>query len=234
LHLSYLGVLAWPELLSLRVGLDLVLFIIAVMGGRVIPMFTNNGVPGTRATRHPVVEKLALGSILVLLAADLLQVPASLVAGVSLVAALAHMVRLCLWQPWRTFGTPLVWVLHAAYGWIVAYLVLRACSALDMVAEPLTVHALTLGAIGGMTIGMITRTARGHTGRPLIADHFEIACYVLIQAAALIRVFGGMLLPNGYLGTVIASGICWSLGFAVYAVRYWPMLSRARIDGKPG
>jgi uncharacterized protein involved in response to NO len=234
LHLSYLGVLAWPERVSLQVGLDLVLVVIAVMAGRVIPMFTNNGVPGTQATRRPVVEKVALGSIPVLLAADLLQAPAPVVVAVASVAALAHAVRLGLWRSWRTFGTPLVWVLHAAYGWVVVYLVLRALSALGVVAEPLAVHALTIGAIGGMTIGMITRTARGHTGRPLVADRFEVACYALIQAAALIRVFGGMLLPSGYLLTVIASGICWSLGFTLYAIRYWPILSRARIDGKPG
>jgi len=234
LHLSYVGVLAWPELLSLQLGLDLVLFVIAVMGGRVIPMFTNNGVPGTRAERRPVVEKLALGSVLVLLAADLLRAPPPLIAAVSLVAALAHATRLALWQSWRTFRTPLVWVLHAAYAWIVMYLVLRALSALGMVAEPLAVHALTIGVIGGMTIGMMTRTARGHTGRPLIADRYEVACYLLIQAAALIRVFGGMLAPNRYLLTVVASGICWSIAFAAYAVRYWPILSRARLDGKPG
>lgn len=234
LHLSYLGILDWPELLSLRVGLDLVLFVIAVMGGRVIPMFTNNGVPGTQATRRPIIEKLALGSVLVLIAADLVQAPAPLFASVTLVAALAHAVRLGLWQSWRTFGTPLVWVLHAAYAWIVVYLLLRALAALGMVAEPLAVHALTIGAIGGTTMGMMTRTARGHTGRPLIADRFEVTCYVLIQAAALIRVVGGMVLPNGYLWTVVASGICWSMAFAVYAVRYWPILSRARIDGRPG
>ena len=234
LHLSYLGVLAWPQRMSLQVALDLVLFIIAVMGGRVIPMFTNNGVPGTRATRQPVVEKLALGSVLVLLAADLLQAPAPLVAVVALIAALAHAARLGLWQSWRTLGTPLVWALHLAYGWIVVYLVLRALSALGVVAEPLAIHALTLGVIGGMTIGMMTRTARGHTGRPLVADGFEVACYVLIQAAAVLRVFGGMILPNAYLLTVVGSGICWSIAFAMYAVRYWPILSRPRIDGKAG
>jgi len=234
LHLSFLGVLPWPELASLRVGLDLVLFIIAVMGGRVIPMFTNNGVPGTQATRHPVVEKFALGGILLLVAADLVQAPAPVIAAVALAAALAHAVRLGLWRSWRTFGTPLVWVLHVAYGWIVVYLVLRALAALDVVGEPLAVHALTIGVIGGMTMGMITRTARGHTGRPLVADRFEVACFLLVQASALIRVFGGMLLPNGYLATVIASGICWSTAFAVYAIRYWPILTRARIDGKPG
>ncbi len=234
LHLSYRGVLAWPELLSLRAGLDLVLFIIAVMGGRVIPMFTNNAIPGAQATRRPAVEKLALGTILVLLVVDLVQAPPPLIAAVALAAALAHAVRLGLWRSWRTFGTPLVWVLHAAYGWIVVHLMLRAFAALDIVAEPLAVHALTIGAIGGMTIGMITRTARGHTGRPLVADRFEIACFVLIQAAALIRVVGGGFVPIAYQAAVVASGICWSIAFTVYAVRYWPILSRPRIDGKPG
>jgi uncharacterized protein involved in response to NO len=233
-HLSFLGVLAWPQLASLQVGLDVVLFIMAVMGGRVIPMFTNNGIPGTRATRHPLVEKLALGGVLALFAADLLQASASVVAVLALTVAAAHATRLYLWQPWRTWSTPLVWILHAAYAWIVVYLMLRALAALGFIAEPLAVHALTVGAIGGLTIGMMTRTARGHTGRPLTADGFEVTCYVLVQLAAAIRVFGGMLLPGIYLTTVIASAACWSSAFALYAIRYWPVLARARIDGKPG
>jgi|UPI0004B35BB5 uncharacterized protein involved in response to NO len=235
MHLSWLGMLAaWPERASLQAGLDVILFIIAVMGGRVIPMFTNNGIPGTQATRHPLVEKFALGSVLALLGADILLAPATVIASIALVAALAHAARLYLWQPWRTYATPLVWVLHAAYGWIVVYLVLRALAALGLLAEPLAMHALTIGAIGGMTIGMMVRTARGHTGRPLLADRFELAFFVLVQCAAIIRVFGGMIVPDAYLSTVLGSGICWSLAFALYAIRYWPVLSRARIDGKPG
>ncbi|HNC52101.1 MAG TPA: NnrS family protein [Accumulibacter sp.] len=234
MHLSWLGMLAWPERASLQVGLDIMLFVLAVMGGRVIPMFTNNGIPGVQATRHPLVERVSLGSVLLLLAADVLPTPASVLATIALLAGLTHAVRLCLWQPWRTLATPLVWVLHAAYAWIVVYLVLRALGAFGLVAEPLATHALTIGAIGGMTIGMMTRTARGHTGRPLLADGFEVTCYLLLQCAALIRVFGGMLVPADYLFTVIASGICWSLAFTLYAVRYWPVLSRARLDGKPG
>jgi uncharacterized protein involved in response to NO len=127
-----------------------------------------------------------------------------------------------------------VWVLHVAYGWIVVHLALRGLAALGAVSELLAVHALTVGAIGGLTIGMMTRTARGHTGRPLVADRFEVACYVLVALAAVIRVFGGLLLPDAYVATVLASGICWSAAFALYAVRYWPVLSRPRIDGKPG
>jgi uncharacterized protein involved in response to NO len=151
-----------------------------------------------------------------------------------LLGAAAHAARLALCQPWRTFGAPIVWVLHVAYGWIVVYLVLRGLSALGLVGELLAVHALTVGAIGGMTIGMMTRTARGHTGRLLVGDRFEAACYVLVAVAAVIRVFGSMLLPGAYLATVVASAICWSTAFALYAVRHWPVLSRPRLDGKPG
>ncbi len=236
-HLGSQGVLTWPQRASLQVGLDVVLFILAVMGGRVIPMFTNNGVPGVKATRHPLLEKLALGGVLVLLAADVLQWPLGVVGAIALVLAAVHAARLWLWQPWRTFGTPIVWVLHVAYAWIVVHLVLRGLAALGLPGELLAIHALTIGAIGGMTIGMMTRTARGHTGRPLVADRFEVTCYVLVALAAAIRVFGGMLLPDAYVATVIVSGLCWSAAFALYAVRYvryWPVLVRPRLDGKPG
>ena len=162
------------------------------------------------------------------------RLPPAVIAVIALLVAAAHAARLCLWQPWRTFGAPIVWVLHVAYGWIVIHLVLRGFAALGFVGELLAVHALTVGAIGGMTIGMMTRTARGHTGRPLVADRFEVACYVLVALAAAIRVFGGMLLPDAYLATVVASGVCWCAAFALYAVRYWPVLSRPRLDGKPG
>jgi uncharacterized protein involved in response to NO len=233
-HLSYLGLLPWPERASLQVGLDVVLFVLAVMGGRVIPMFTSNGIPGVQTTRHPVVEKLALGGVLALLGADVVQAPAAVIAVLGLIVAGAHAVRLYLWQPWRTFKTPLVWVLHLAYGWIVVHLVLRALAAIGVVSELLAIHALTIGAIGGMTIGMMTRTARGHTGRVLIADRYEVACYALVALAAVIRVFGGLTVPGYYLATVILSGLCWSAAFALYAVRYWPVLSRPRLDGKAG
>lgn len=234
LHLSHLGAFAWPERASLQVGLDLVLFIMAVIGGRVMPMFTNNAIPGAQATRIPLVEKLALGGVLVLLGADVLQLPSGIIAILAIVVAAAHAVRLCFWQPRRTIRTPLVWILHASYAWIVVYLVLRGLASIGWVAESLAVHALTIGAIGGMTMGMMTRTARGHTGRPLAADSFEVACFVLIQLAALIRVLGAMLLPNAYVTTVLLSGGCWSFAFTIYAIRYWPVLSRARLDGKPG
>ena len=234
LHLALLGRAALPPGLGLALGLDVMLFIMAVMGGRVIPMFTNNGVPGAGAARHPVVEKLALGSVLVLFLADLLQMQSVIVAAIALIAAVAHGARLALWRSWRTLAAPLVWILHAAYAWIVVYLALRALSAAGWLGESFAIHALTVGAIGGLTLGMMTRTARGHTARPLVADRFELAMFLLIQVAAAIRVFGGMASPETYLASVKLSGLLWSAAFGLYAVRYWPVLTRPRLDGKPG
>lgn len=233
-HMARLGAFAWPQRASLQVALDVVLFVIAVMAGRVVPMFTNNGIRGVHATRQPIVEKASLGGVLLLIVADVMRIDPGWIAALALLVAIAHAVRLWLWQPWRTGSTPLVWVLHAAYAWVVVYLVLRALASWQLIGAPLAVHALTIGAIGGMTIGMMTRTARGHSGRPLVADRFDVACYTLVLAAAAIRVFGGIALPQFYLATVVLSGLCWSAGFALYAVRYWPLLTRPRLDGKPG
>ncbi len=232
-HLSQARLVAWPQGASLQLGLDVVLFIIAVVGGRVIPMFTNNGVPGARATRHPMVEKGALGGVLLLIATDVVPVPGGVVAALALLVAAVHAARLWLWQPWLTRRAPLVWVLHLAYAWIVAYLALRGLAALGLVSPLFAVHALTVGAIGGMTVGMMTRTGRGHTGRALVADPAEVLCFVLVAIAAVVRVFGGMALPGFYLASVVISGACWSAAFALYAVTSWPALTRARVDRKP-
>jgi len=204
------------------------------VAGRVIPMFTNNGVQGAGAASDVRVEKLALASVIALFAADLVQLPGTVTAAIALVGALAHGARLCLWKPWRTLAVPLVWILHAAYAWIVVHLALRSLAALEVVAASLATHALTVGAIGGLTLGMMTRTARGHTGRPLVADRYESAVYLLIQLAALVRVFGPIAAPAFYLASIQWSGVLWALAFGLYAARYWPVLTRPRIDGKPG
>jgi uncharacterized protein involved in response to NO len=233
-HLALQGRFELSPRLGVQLALDVVLFIMVVMGGRVIPMFTNNGVPGANATRHALVEKFALGTVLLLFAADLLQFPHTVIAIIISICALAHGVRLYLWKPWRTFAAPLVWILHAAYAWIVVYLALRGLSALYPPAGSYATHALTVGAIGGLTLGMMTRVARGHTGRPLIADGFELSVFLLIQVAALARVFGGMMLPGLFMVSVQLAGLLWAAAFGLFAIRYWPVLTRPRLDGGPG
>jgi uncharacterized protein involved in response to NO len=218
---------------ALGLALDVVLLIMVVMGGRVIPMFTNSGVPGAGAACHALIERLAPASIVALIACDLLSLPAALSAFVALLGALVHGARLFLWRTWRTVKVPLVWILHAGYAWIVVHLALRAAADPGWLAGSFAVHALTVGAIGGLTIGMMTRVARGHTGRPLVAGGAETIMFVLVQLAAVARVFCAMR-PAWYMTSIMLSGALWGAAFGLYALWYWPVLMRPRVDGKPG
>ncbi|MEP7297140.1 MAG: NnrS family protein [Burkholderiales bacterium] len=232
-HLAQLGVTTLPGWLGIQLALDIVLFIMTVMAGRVIPMFTNNGVPGAGSTRQPWVERAALGAVLVLLLADALSLEGAVLATIAALCALAHLARWLLWRPWKTARAPVVWVLHAAYLWIPVHLALRALAQAGWVTPSLATHALTAGAAGGLIIGMMTRTARGHTGRPLRADRSDVACYVMVLAAALVRVVVPLVAPAWTVDAVLVSAALWSSGFGLYAVHYWPVLTRARVDGQP-
>jgi uncharacterized protein involved in response to NO len=231
-HLVLLDVIDADLGRVMDLALDVVLFICVVMAGRVVPMFTNNAVPGAGARRVLALERTALGAVLALLAADLLGLPSVVVAIVAGVAALAHGARLALWNPWATRAKPILWILHAAYAWIVVHLALRAAGALDLAAPTLATHALTVGAVGGLTLGMMTRTARGHTGRVLETGRAETLAYALVMAAAVVRVFAPML--GWVFGAIVVSGLLWAMAFAIFAVTYWPILSRPRLDGRPG
>lgn len=233
-HLANFGVVTLPGGLGIQVALDVVLFILAVMGGRVIPMFTNNGVPGAGAARNSGVEKAALGGVLALLVADVLALRGWPLTVLAALAGAAHVWRWALWRPWRVVRVPLVWVLHLAYLWVPVHLLLRSLAEWGWVMPSLATHALTVGAVGGLVIGMMTRTARGHTGRLLKADRYEIACYLLVALAAVVRVVLPLIAPSQVVHATLASALLWSAGFGLYAVRYWPVLSRPRIDGRPG
>jgi uncharacterized protein involved in response to NO len=219
---------------GLRAGVDLILFLMVVMGGRVIPMFTANAVRGAKPLRFRWLERAALGSVLALLAADLLDLPAVVIGVVAGMGTLAQGARLALWQPWLTRRRPILWILHASYAWIAVYLAMRALAAVDLVPVSLAIHALTVGAIGGLTVGMMTRTARGHTGRPLEAGPLETACYALVQFAAIVRVFVPLIVPQWYVGAVVASGALWAAAFTLLVAKLGPMLLKPRIDGRSG
>lgn len=218
---------------ALAVGLDLVLFIIAVMAGRVVPGFTNNAIPGAGARRIKWLEYGALGSVLLLLALDLFQLafPAALVA---LAGAVLHAARVALWAPLRTRGRPILWILHLSYAWIVVHLLMRGLAGLDVAPEVLATHALTIGTIGGLTLGMMTRTARGHTGRPLATGRPELAAYLLVHLAAAVRVFAPLAAPEFYSASVALSALLWSAAFLAFVIVYYPILTEPRLDGKEG
>jgi uncharacterized protein involved in response to NO len=232
-HAAQLHIAALPAWLGLRAALDVILVVMTVLGGRVIPMFTRNGVPGALVRSNVLVDRTVPVSAVALLICDVVSAPPVLLAIVLAIGAAAQGVRVLLWRPWQTRRVPLVWILHVGYCWIPLHLALRGLSEFDLVAAPLATHALTVGAIGALTLGMMTRTSRGHTGRPLHADGWEIAAYVSVTAAAVTRVLVPLVLPNLYNTAVVASAVLWSAAYAIYAVRYWPVLTRPRLDGKP-
>lgn len=233
--------LLWGEPLSAaqadhatRVALDMVLIIMVVMTGRVVPMFTNNGVPGTRARCLPQLEKGLMAGLLLLLPVDALGLHGPWLALALLVLAAATVWRLALWQPWRTRHAPMVWILHAACAWLPLHFGLRAAAEMGWVMSSLATHALTAGTIGALTLGMMTRTARGHTGRLLQAGNLEVAAYAAVLAAAAVRVFLPLLNPAWLMAAAEVSAALWSLAFLLYAWQYTPWLLRARLDGRPG
>jgi uncharacterized protein involved in response to NO len=234
IHLAELDVLELPTWAGVQLGLDVVLIVISVMAGRVVPMFTNNAVPGAHARRSQNIERASLGGVVVLLVADLVQLTGTAMIVLCLALAIAHAWRLALWNFRATLRAPLLWVLHVSYGWLPVHFALRAAYEAGWVARPLAIHALTIGAIGGLTMGMMIRTARGHTGRPLKADGYEITCFVLMIAAAVVRVFWPIIQPQYYLHSVECSGLLWFMAFVLYLVRHWPILTGPRLGGQPG
>lgn len=234
LHLQKAGVLAAASRETLTSALDVILFIVVVMAGRVVPMFSNNGVPGLGATRNALIERLALASVLLLAALDALGLQGDGMAAVLLLSMAVHWIRWLLWKPWRTRRHALVWVLHAAYFWLPVHLALRAGAQWQWWGGGAATHALTMGLLGMITLGMMTRTALGHTGQPLRAGKAEVGMYVLAMLAALVRVGGPLVAPQHTLVAVQIAAVLWSAAFAVYLWRYAPLLTRPRADGQPG
>ncbi|MFA7667373.1 MAG: NnrS family protein [Burkholderiaceae bacterium] len=226
-HLSALGAVALPAWASLQFGNDVVLLVIAVVAGRVVPLYTNKAVPGAFARRSQTVERLAIGGLLGLLAADLLALSGPVLVALGLALAIVHAWRLLLWDLRSALRVPLLWVLYIGYAWVPVHLALRAAHELDWVARPLAVHAFTIGAIGGLTMAMMIRTARAHTGRALKADGSDIMCCALLAVAAAVRVFWPMIEPGHYVGATVCSGVLWSGAFALFVVRHGPALVRA-------
>jgi uncharacterized protein involved in response to NO len=111
---------------------------------------------------------------------------------------------------------------------------LRGLAGFDLAPAALATHALTVGAVGGLTLGMMTRTSRGHTARLLVAGRAEVAAYVLVEAAAVVRVLVPLFAPGLYAASVALSAALWAAAFVVFTAVYYPILSRPRLDGQPG
>ncbi len=233
-HGAVIGVVDIAPVRALHAGLALVVMIECVIAGRVIPAFTMSALPGVKLQAPPALEKATLATTALGLALWVLAPPNGFTAAVLGLAALLHALRLWRWQPWRTRARPILWVLHAAYAWLPVGLLLLALAQTDVVGVSAAVHALAVGATGGLIIGMVTRTARGHTGRPLQASRLEVAAYLLVAGAAVLRVLMPLLAPAHLAVWLAAAATAWAAAFALYLFVFAPWLLAPRIDGKDG
>jgi uncharacterized protein involved in response to NO len=216
---------------ALQAGLALLVVLESLIGGRVIPAFTRSALPGTAVRQRIGLDRGAIAATALGLALWIAGLPPA--APVLALAAALQAARLAGWRPWATRRRPILWILHLAYAWIPAGLALLALAAAGVVSRSAGVHALAVGATGGLVLAMITRTARGHTGRVLQASRAEVAAYAGLMLAAALRVTAA-LVPAWFEPATCAAGVAWIAAFALYAWRFAPWLMSARVDGKDG
>ena len=216
-----------------RLMLDLILVTLLIVSGRVLPFFTRAALTDAEPRSSTWLETLTFAAAGIWMAADLASPWPALKAAAALALALMLALRIGGWYDRRVWRIPILAVLYAGAFWLIAGLLLQALAELGLMAPNPALHALTAGAIGVFTIGMMVRVTLGHTGRPMVAPAALTAAFIAVNAAALIRVGLPVLWPDGYSAWMLLSGLLWSGAFAVFVVLIGPMLLAPRADGQP-
>ncbi|WP_028030738.1 NnrS family protein [Gemmobacter nectariphilus] len=223
--------------LGLRLALGAAVMLIGLIGGRIVPSFTRNWLVQRGETRLPAppMQRLDKAALLVLGAALLLWVAApdhALTGAALLIAGALHLARLARWRGALTLAEPLVTVLHAGYLFV-------PLGALGLGAEILSPgtfgmaaaqHLWMAGAIGLMTLAVMTRAALGHGGRPLHATAPIAALYVLLVVSVIARLLAGALPGEDW--PLHLSATAWIAAWGGFAVIYWPILTRPKAAAK--
>jgi uncharacterized protein involved in response to NO len=218
---------------SRRLGIGAAIVLITIIGGRIVPSFTRNWLVRENPGRLPVpfgrfdLSAVAVSAVALVAWAF---APLSPVSGVLLIgAALLDAVRLLRWAGVRTLRDPLVLILHLAFAFVPAGFLLCGLAVLFAGAIPPAagLHAFGVGAIGGMTLAVMTRATLGHTGRELRADAWTCALYLAVLAAAVLRIAAAFFPAQDLF--VRLSGAAWAVAFLGYAALFGGMLMRPRV-----
>lgn len=225
---------ASDPLQPLFAALSLIVLLCTIIAGRIVPNFTVNALRGTRQFKHVGLDRASICLTALALGLVVAQGPALLITPIAGSAAILQAVRCWGWNPWATRHTPILWILHLAHAWIPLALAAFALVSLGLLPVSPVWHALGVGTVGGLIIGMITRTALGHTGRLLKASRLETTAYSLVLIAAVVRSVGPIIAPEQLRILLEISACCWSVAFLAYLWRYVPFLWNPRVDGKKG
>ena len=216
-----------------RVALDLILLIIVLVTARVIPMFTRNATQRSQIRSLPALERAATVAFALLLLSDALALPESVSAPCAALAGIFSLLRMRHWGTAHTLREPLLWVLHVGVLWLPLGLLLRALAAyVPSVPQSSSLHSLTAGAIGTLTLGMMARVSLGHTGRALRAPRSVTLAFALVVAAGLVRVVGPFL-GAWYMSALVVSGALWSGAFSTFVLVYAKVLTGPRLSAAP-
>ncbi len=232
-HLEMLGITTASAGAGIALAINTIVLMIAIMAGRVLPMFTKNGAPGSEPRKWPWLEKTVIAIMIALLIVELFYPQAWLLAALAAVAALAHAARLWGWFSPRVWSVPLLWVLYLGYAWLVLGYALKALVITEMIAPVLVMHAIA-AAISILCLGMMSRVALGHTGRALMPVRSMSWAFVIINLAMVVRVLVPMFVPGWSAPATLVSGGLWLVAFVLFVYVYLPILCRARVDGQPG
>lgn len=219
---------------GVRIGVAAAIMLIMLIGGRIVPSFTRNWLARENPGRLPVQFGTFDAASLAVSAAALLAwiaAPQWTATGAALIAAgLIQAVRLARWAGDRTWRDRLVLILHVAYAFIPAGFVLTGLSALTAVPVSAGIHAWMAGAVGTMTLAVMSRASLGHTGRTLLASPVTQGIYLLVIIGALARV-ASALWPELGMGLINLAGLCWAAAFLGFAIAYWDTLTGPRRKG---
>lgn len=214
-----------------RAGVGLVVTLVCVIGGRIVPSFTRNWLARRKPGRLPVpfsrFDAVAMAASVGATAGWVANPSGRFVAATLGLAGLLHVIRLARWAGDRTVADRLVLILHVAYAFVPAGFLLAALSAVDVVAPSAGIHAWTGGAIGSMTIAVMTRASLGHTGQALSASIATQFVYASVVVAALARICAAIE-PTHSVPLLTIAGVAWAGAFLGFALAYAPLLCSAR------
>lgn len=214
-----------------RAGVAIYVMLIAVVGGRIVPSFTRNWLAKAGAPRLPApfgrFDVVAMAWLLVTLALWVAFPETIVTAGAAVGAAVLHAVRLARWHGRRTVDEPLLLALHVGYAFVPLGMLSVALASLGWIANASALHVLTVGAIGGMTLAIMTRASLGHTGRALKASLCTSVAYLALTLSAVLRPFAE-LIPSQYHFLLALSGACWLIAFGLFVLEFGPMLVSPR------
>ena len=233
-HLRQLGTNITDLPFGITFMLNLLILMIVLMGGRVIPFFTKSALPEAATKIRIPVEWAAVGLSIALMAGEVCQLSPEILGILAGSAAILHALRLVGWHDIRVWKTPLLWVLHLGYAWIVVGYALTALAKYGTLLPFLATHAFTAGGIGMVTLGMMARVSLGHSGRPLIPPKLTVLAFALLNVSALLRVVAPVFFISNYGSWILLSGSLWILAYLFFLWDYFPMLIAPRVDGRPG